>query len=158
MPYTTAKGPKTKRLAEERLMRLIFDAGRGFDMSVMEQVRREVPDAWHMIEMDVDVVAPKEKITLYLDRAVVKCFRAMGTGYQARINRILETWVQMKMAELKEIELGFLEALEITRSERRVPDPEDWIEVQRRELAKDWAYQRGVEDGRAGFAKPAPKP
>ena len=41
---------------------------------------------------------PKEKITLYLDRSVVRLFRAMDRGYQGRINRLLSTWAQMKIA------------------------------------------------------------
>jgi uncharacterized protein (DUF4415 family) len=150
MPYSPATGPKTKRLAEERLMRLLYEGAGGFDAAMMEQVRQQVPDAWHLIEMDIDVIAPKEKVTLYLDRAVVRCFRAMGGGYQARINRILETWVQMKMADLKELEMKYLDALEVSRAERDAPEPEDWLAARERELAKDWAYQQGYEDGQAG--------
>jgi hypothetical protein len=40
----------------------------------------------------------ERKITLYLDRSVVRLFRAMGRGYQGRINRLLSTWAQMKIA------------------------------------------------------------
>ncbi|WP_348540471.1 BrnA antitoxin family protein [Shimia sp. R9_3] len=41
----------------------------------------------------------KEKVTLYLDKSVARFYRAMGKGYQARINRLLATWAQMKIAE-----------------------------------------------------------
>jgi hypothetical protein len=63
-------------------------------------MREELPEAWHMVEADLDCREPKRKMTLYLDASVAQMFRAMGQGYQARINRILSTWLQMKMAGL----------------------------------------------------------
>jgi len=66
---------------------------------VTEALREAVPEAWHTLEQDLDVAEPKEKVTLYLDRSVAKFYRAMGQGYQARINRLLATWAQMKIAE-----------------------------------------------------------
>tara|TARA_B110000091_G_scaffold186606_1_gene207178 strand:+ start:4877 stop:5146 length:270 start_codon:yes stop_codon:yes gene_type:complete len=62
----------------------------------MQEVREEVPDAWHIIVADLDCHAPKQKVTLYLDAPVAKAFKAMGQGYQARINRILATYLEMK--------------------------------------------------------------
>ena len=66
---------------------------------VTEALREAVPEAWHTLEQDLDVAEPKQKVTLYLDRSVAKFYRAMGQGYQARINRLLATWAQMKIAE-----------------------------------------------------------
>jgi hypothetical protein len=43
-------------------------------------------------------------MTLYLDAPVAKMFKAMGRGYQARINRILATWVEMKIGHVMERE------------------------------------------------------
>ena len=48
-------------------------------------------------------------MTLYLDRSVAKAFKAMGQGYQARINRILETWLQMRMAEKPALQKRLME-------------------------------------------------
>lgn len=62
-------------------------------------LRDDVPDAWHTLELDLEVEEPKEKVTLYLDQSVAKFYRAMGKGYHARINRLLATWAQMKIAE-----------------------------------------------------------
>ncbi|MFB0931086.1 MAG: BrnA antitoxin family protein [Ascidiaceihabitans sp.] len=62
----------------------------------MQEVCEEVPDAWHIIVADLDCHAPKQKVTLYLDAPVAKAFKAMGQGYQARINRILATYLEMK--------------------------------------------------------------
>ena len=64
----------------------------------MGALREEVPEAWHTLEADLDVWEPKEKVTLYVETSVARFYRAMGHGYQARINRILATWAQMKIA------------------------------------------------------------
>ena len=69
------------------------------------------PSAWHTLAADVDCVEPKEKVTLYLDKSVARSFKAMGKGYQARINRLLQTWLAMKAA-------GRLEVAERVRAHR----------------------------------------
>lgn len=91
------KGTKAQRMAREALGRnlLVLTS----ETWVTEALREAVPEAWHTLEQDLDVVEPKEKVTLYLDRSVAKFYRAMGQGYQARINRLLATWAQMKIAE-----------------------------------------------------------
>ncbi len=88
---------KTERIARDRLFRQLWEG----EADILDQmVRDQVPDAWHTLEADLDVEEPKVKVTLYLDASVARVFRAMGTGYQARINRLLATWAQMKMAGL----------------------------------------------------------
>ncbi|ABG30883.1 hypothetical protein CEP88_16145 [Roseobacter denitrificans] len=93
---------KTEHIARRRLMYHLWRADE--DTLPLRALREEVPDAWHMIEADIDCHEPKVKTTLYLDQSVAKMFRAMGQGYQARINRILNTWLAMKMAGLMEEE------------------------------------------------------
>ncbi|MEM6304970.1 MAG: BrnA antitoxin family protein [Pseudomonadota bacterium] len=95
MPQMT----KTQRIARERLIYHYFLSDRELDFDE-EMIRDQVPDAWHTIVEDVDCFEPKEKVTLYLDRSVAKVFRAMGRGYQERINRILGAWVNMRNAGL----------------------------------------------------------
>ena len=67
-------------------------------LALPDDMPDRLPAEWKLILHDADVTEKKEKVTLYLDRAVARMFRAMGKGYQGRINRILETWMQMKMA------------------------------------------------------------
>ena len=87
---------KTERIAREGLMKnLIHLHCDGWISSVIEE---EIPEAWHTLEADMDVEEKKEKVTLYLDRSVARFYRAMGQGYQGRINRLLATWAQMKIA------------------------------------------------------------
>jgi uncharacterized protein (DUF4415 family) len=78
------------------------------DRVSMYEFRAEVPDAWHMIEADIDCHAPKQKVTLILDAPVAKAFKAMGQGYQTRINRILATYLEMKVGHLLEVEVVML--------------------------------------------------
>ena len=87
----TRNGPKTKRIARDRLYRLMFDWSIEDDFHFLQTARRHVPEAWHVLEMDIDVEEPKQKVTLYLNRSVVRMFQQMGKGYHARINRVLET-------------------------------------------------------------------
>lgn len=99
---TGHRGTRAQRLAREKLIQSLQYLQR--DYAVGPAVRDEVPEAWHTLELDLDVEEPKEKITLYLDQSVARMFRAMGKGYQARINWLLRTWVQMKIAGELEID------------------------------------------------------
>ena len=47
-------------------------------------------------------------MTLYLDAPVAKAFKVMEQGYQARINRILATYLGMKAGHLLEVEAVML--------------------------------------------------
>lgn len=66
---------KSERLAQRRLIYHLWLAGE--DRLPMRELRDEVPDA-----------------------PVAKMFKGMGGWYQARINRILATWVEMKIGHV----------------------------------------------------------
>ena len=149
----TRNGPKTKRIARDRLYRLMFDWSIEDDFHFLQTARRHVPEAWHVLEMDIDVEEPKQKVTLYLNRSVVRMFQQMGKGYHARINRVLETWVQMKIAELKAFEMDQIAAIKAARIECEAEEPEDQSERQIEELHDHWAYLQGVIDTEAKLAK-----
>ena len=87
---------KSERIAREGLMKnLIFLQQ---DRWIPAAIAEEIPEAWHTLAADVEVAEKKDKVTLYLDRSVLRFYRAMGQGYQARINRLLVTWAQMQIA------------------------------------------------------------
>jgi hypothetical protein len=91
-----ARLTKTQTLARDTLMRDLIHLSRdGWITATLPDV---VPDAWHTLEADLDVEEPRVKVTLYLDRSVARFYRGMGRGYHARINRLLRTWAQMKIA------------------------------------------------------------
>ena len=97
---------KTERIARDRLKHNMYWLEE--DHFLADRLRYIVPDAWHTLRTDVDVEEPKEKVTLYLDRSVVKYYRAMGKGYQARVNRILATFAQASIAGILD-DLGHIE-------------------------------------------------
>ena len=100
----TRKLTKSTRIAREKAYYTLSVEGPLFGDFLEEEVRAKVPRAWHTIERDIDVEEPKEKVTLYLDRSVAKCSRAMGKGWQGRVNWLLRTWLHMKTGELLELE------------------------------------------------------
>ena len=89
---------KQDRIAHERYMYhswLLNQDG----MDVASFFEHEIPAVWHTILHDWDVDEPSEKITLYLDKSVARGFKAMGRGYHKRINRILQSWLQLKIMD-----------------------------------------------------------
>lgn len=93
--------PKSRRLYFERV-RLNAAALEHEEVSDYF-VQAQVPEAWDTLEQDIDVDEPKEKVTLYLDASVAKFYKAMGRGYQPRINRVLATFAQMRIAQVKRL-------------------------------------------------------
>ncbi len=61
-----------------------------------------IPSDWHKVEKEVPVRRRKTKVTADFDADMVKWFRAMGLGYQARMNQVLRTWMLAVIS--KEIE------------------------------------------------------
>lgn len=145
--WAPTKGPKTRKLAKARFHQLLYlqtlAASEDF---FLETARKEVPEAWHTLEIDVETTGPKEKVTLYLDRAVARMFRAMGKGYQGRINRILETWMQMKMAEKMVFRKEVTQAVTEARAEMVRPDVGERMKEEYEKLHQHWAYLEGWQD------------
>ena len=77
------------------------------EIALERLIRHQAPEAWHRLETDLDVREKKVHLTLRLDESVAKFFRAMGPGYQARINRVLATYTQMRIAGFLDIEHRF---------------------------------------------------
>ena len=100
--HRTAPQPgqtKAARLAYERMMGEVRDFE--YDDIAPFWIDKHIPQAWDTLERDVDVVEKKVRVTLLLDESVAKFYRGMGTGYQARINRVLATFAQMRIAQVK---------------------------------------------------------
>ena len=74
-------------------------------------------------------------MALYLDAPVVRFYRAMGPGYRERINRLLATWMHMKLAEELELErvldkrMGREEYVQKTAERKTRPSPKEEIEA-----------------------------
>lgn len=142
--WMPTRGPKTRKLASDRLDLLLFAASMEDDTTFLTAARHEIPDAWHTLEMDVPCEAPKEKVTLYLDRSVVRMFRRMGRGYHARINRILETWVQMKMAEKSVFMRDVYDHVSAAEEDKRRPDAGDRMHEVYDAIWRQWREEEGA--------------
>jgi uncharacterized protein (DUF4415 family) len=89
-----------QEIAYNQLMIELGDMERHWEQKKLK--RKLIPPDWHRIEKDVPVRRPKTKITADFDADMVKWFRSMGLGYQARMNQILRTWMLAVIS--KEIE------------------------------------------------------
>jgi uncharacterized protein (DUF4415 family) len=116
-------GPKTRQLAAQRLRHLLTEGLR--EDRMVTELEQLVPDAWALLEADVACHEKKEKVTLYLDASVAKFFRAMGHGYQARINRLLALYAQAKIAESRWFEDAFFRELDAAHREREAETGSD---------------------------------
>jgi len=130
--------PKTKRLTMERLM-LNLRALENEETLALA-IRDLTPEAWDTLEADVDVEEKKVRVTLRLDESVAKFYRAMGRGYQARINRVLATFAQMRIAEV-----------------RRAEAEEEAFEA---EIDREWEAEKArmKREGREGLGGPGETP
>lgn len=93
---TTRKRSKPEERATAELRQLLLE------MELAEQRRehdfrqlqaRMIPAEWHRIEAEVPVQPRKLRVTANYDEDVVKWFRAMGMGYQARMNAVLRAYM-----------------------------------------------------------------
>lgn len=58
-----------------------------------------VPEEWHSIERDVPVRARKTRVTAAFDADLVRWYRSLGHGYQARMNRVLRTYMLLVISK-----------------------------------------------------------
>jgi uncharacterized protein (DUF4415 family) len=121
---------RAARMARARLDRLL--EGGGSDAEIWRKVQTQVPEAWATLEQDIDCEEEKVKLTLRIDASVARFYRAMGKGYQARMNRILATYAQMRIGEI-ERERAMQDEVDVLLRER-LPD----------ELGDIWRRHREV--------------
>ena len=92
-----------------------------------------LPADWS--DIDGRPVPERDRLTLRVDRDVAKFYRAMGRGYQERMNRVLRGYMLARLAEL-------IEPPDLTP--RETVTPED-----REALAAEAALMRKLERLRA---------
>jgi uncharacterized protein (DUF4415 family) len=56
-----------------------------------------IPLEWHAIARN-RAPQPKTKITIWVDSDVLRFFKSLGTGYQARLNDVLRSFVHARLA------------------------------------------------------------
>lgn len=67
-----------------------------------EMKLRNIPEGWHHIEREIPCTPKKAKVTMNLDADMLRWFRAMGKGYQSRVNAILRVYMLAVLS--KEVE------------------------------------------------------
>ena len=87
---------RTKREAEnthyvtEALLRLEHDLHTHLNR------QRRIPHEWEMIHLERNY--HKTKITMRIDKDVLKFFRSMGPGYQPRMNEVLRAFMHCRLS------------------------------------------------------------
>lgn len=96
---------------EESAWRNVLGARAEVEREQAELDRREdarrallesLPSEWGSLHLTVPCEPYREKVTLRLDRDVLRFFRKMGRGYQGRINAVLEAYVQVRKEKMME--------------------------------------------------------
>ena len=64
--------------------------------------RRQVPGDWHRLHETAPCVPRKRSLTIRLDEDMIRFFRGLGRGYQARMNGVLRAYMLAVLS--KEIE------------------------------------------------------
>ena len=146
LPWEPTKGPKARKMAAARFKALAAQIGDDdLDFAGLKEI---VPDEWFTLEMDIECREKKEKLTLYLSGSVARSFRAMGEGYQARINRILELWLQMQIAKPWHEEREIVEwAADAAEEMRRADYEEDEVDEYKIRLLEGLAREKGWDAG-----------
>ena len=58
-----------------------------------------IPPGWRSVERDAPVRPPKTKVSLSLDEDMLTWFRALGRGYQPRMNAVLRAYMLAVVAK-----------------------------------------------------------
>ncbi|MEM8843241.1 MAG: BrnA antitoxin family protein [Pseudomonadota bacterium] len=89
----------------ERLATLEFRLEAKRQQLEWEHLERQmdyIPSDWYEMEKIAPCTAPRQKITLTLDRDLVTFYRRLGRGYQARMNAILRSYMHARIAKIIE--------------------------------------------------------
>ncbi|MBW4709418.1 BrnA antitoxin family protein [Roseobacter sp. YSTF-M11] len=90
---------KGQRAAETEMMHELERLQQDLSAAWLDQ---SLPRDWTGLEWDAPVGRPKTRITLRLDSDMVRWFRKLGPGYQARINRVLRIyWMALLSGHIK---------------------------------------------------------
>ena len=92
--------PMKMTKAERVKASLMMDAIGMVERDVLATVLLEqgLPDAWHQVATQPS--DEKCKVTIRLDRDVVTFFKAMGPGYQTKMNLLLRAWMHGRLAKV----------------------------------------------------------
>ena len=68
------------------------------DLEVWKRQTRMIPYQWYGLHIQAPCVPRKKQLTLRLDEDMVKWYRGLGRGYQARMNQVLRTYMLARLS------------------------------------------------------------
>ena len=89
---------KHQRRAKKRVFRILRDED--YEWAMIEYSLTTIPWEWKQMPEVAPVTEPKVPFSIRLDQDMVKWYRSLGRGYQARINMILRTYMLMVIARM----------------------------------------------------------
>ncbi|MEO9573026.1 MAG: BrnA antitoxin family protein [Tateyamaria sp.] len=93
MPYTSRASHKTD---------MMYELERHQEDIMINWLDKSLPDAWTGLDYGDPVDHHKTRVTLRVDTEMLKWFRKLGPGYQARMNRVLRTyWTALLSGHIK---------------------------------------------------------
>ncbi|MEL6508529.1 MAG: BrnA antitoxin family protein [Pseudomonadota bacterium] len=94
------RDPKEMTKAERVQASYMADALHRIEREVLRAVTENegLPQSWH--EVATQPSPGKYRVTMCLDVDVVKFFKAMGPGYQTKINLLLRAWMHGRLAKV----------------------------------------------------------
>jgi len=118
-----------------------------YDLHSVAMKLRCMPRAWDEIWQDEDRRDPKRvPVTIRLDADVVKFFKAMGPGYQPRINRVLRAFMHYRLAGIIEGPDTTDYALNPERLDKTMEKRPEWGNTQQWEADIDERMARYVAE------------
>ena len=96
------RSPRRMTRRQRRHWRLAVDVRRRIETDIHEFLNPNgVPPEWHEIWEDPDRRDPKRtRCTVAFDADLVRFFKAMGPGYQVRMNRVLRAFMELHLSGL----------------------------------------------------------
>ena len=70
------------------------------EVEVLTETVSAIPAGWWRLELDMPASPAKEQISIRIDEDVMAFFRGYGTGYQTRMNKVLRTYMQARLAKV----------------------------------------------------------
>ncbi|MBM2575055.1 BrnA antitoxin family protein [Jannaschia sp. Os4] len=122
-----ARGTKAERRAADAMARAMLRFE--WDMHHAVTRRGRVPEAWREVWQHRSAV--KERVTMRVDRDVMRFFRSMGDGYGPRINTVLRAFMEARLAGMLEGEDLVESAREAWMGEPKPDAAETVVEVER---------------------------
>ena len=96
MDVTERRRTKAEERANTELYELLHETEKvrsRLELKFVELKFNNIPPEWGLVEQLVPVRRPKVRVNASFDADMVKFYRSMGHGYQARMNYVLRTYM-----------------------------------------------------------------